>query len=409
MPVPLRVTIAGGGVAALEAALALRALAGDRVDLTLVADADAFEVRALRVGEPLRTASAPRIPLGQAAREIGFEHVRAEVARVDAPEHRVALSDGRRLRHDALLVAVGAVAVSPFAHARTLRPEHAAQDLRGILADLEEGWSGSMAFVVPSGASWPLPAYELALQMAGDVRAMGVTPRLTLVTPERTPLAVFGPQASSAVAGLLDRAGIDFLGGEHARVERTGRVLLADRELAAERILAMPLLRGPRVAGLPHDEDGFLVVDDLLAVQGAPDVWAAGDATAFPVKQGGLACQQADVAAEAIAARVVSDLDPRPWRPVLRGRLLTGRGARVLDRDHPRGEDRGVPPELRLWDPSRKVDGRHLSPWLREHGVGSAVDEAPPEASVTEVDVALPGPTPREALALEPLGPTPRR
>src|SRR3954451_22679113 len=46
-----RVLIAGGGVAALEALLALRADARDLVDVTLVADSEAFSYRSLQVGE----------------------------------------------------------------------------------------------------------------------------------------------------------------------------------------------------------------------------------------------------------------------------------------------------------------------------------------------------------------------
>ena len=48
----MRVLIAGGGVAALEAMLALRALAADRVSVVLVAPDREFVYRPLAVAEP---------------------------------------------------------------------------------------------------------------------------------------------------------------------------------------------------------------------------------------------------------------------------------------------------------------------------------------------------------------------
>ena len=89
-------------------------------------------------------------------------------------------------------------------------------------------------------------------------------------------------------------------------------------------MIALPRLRGRGIPGLPADAGGFLVIDEHARVTGAADVFAAGDATAEPIKQGGLAAQQADAAAEAIAAEAGAELDPRPYRPVLRGLLLTG-------------------------------------------------------------------------------------
>ena len=62
-------------------------------------------------------------------------------------------------------------------------------------------------------------------------------------------------------------------------------------------------------------------MDEHGRVSGIEDVYAAGDATTFPIKQGGLAAQQAVAAAEAIVARHGTDLDPQPFRPVLRGML----------------------------------------------------------------------------------------
>ena len=94
-------------------------------------------------------------------------------------------------------------------------------------------------------------------------------------------------------------------------------------------------------------------------------MYAAGDATSAPVKQGGLATQQADAAAAAIAARVVGPpIVPEPFHPVLRGLLLTG-GTPL----HVMSGGEGVASERPLWAPVGKVVARYLSPWLARHGV----------------------------------------
>jgi sulfide:quinone oxidoreductase len=66
-------------------------------------------------------------------------------------------------------------------------------------------------------------------------------------------------------------------------------------------------------------------------VYGLDAVYAAGDITSFPVKHGGLAAQQADVVAAAIAARAGVAIDPRPLKPVIRGMLLAGDATRFLE------------------------------------------------------------------------------
>ena len=127
-----------------------------------------------------------------------------------------------------------------------------------------------------------------------------------------------------------------------------------------DRVIALPRLLGPGFGGLPADAQGFLRTDDHGRVAGLEDVYAAGDVTSFPVKQGGLAAQQADAVAEAIAARLGAAIDPQPFRPVLRGLLKTGAAARYLAVGT--GESPGARPAL--WCPESKIFGRYLLPYL---------------------------------------------
>ncbi len=399
---PLNVVIAGGGVAAVEAALALRDMAAERVALTLVSPRPDFVMTPLSVGEPFGVTHAKHRSLPSIAQQLGAEVVAAAVQRVDADAHEVVLSDGGRRAYDALLLAPGARPVAAYGHVLTFQGEHDPTALAGLLADLEEGWSKSVAFVVPPGVAWTLPAYELALLTARDVRAMGIEDvRITLVTPERAPLALFGAAASEPVAALLAAAGIAVELGADAEI--TGGVIglgASGRTVTAERIVALPVLQGPRIPGVPRDADGFIRIDDHARVVDVDDVWAAGDGTTYPVKQGGIATQQADAAATQIAARAGADVAPEPFRPVLRGRLLTGETARYLRRAAA-GDGEGEASIEPLWWPPTKVAGRYLGPWLRAHDAGG---EPPPAATALDVDVALPADSAEAATTLDTLG-----
>ena len=67
----MRVLIAGGGVAALEAALALQALAEERVSVELLAPEPHFWYRPLSVAEPFGLGEAQRFELSELAPKAG--------------------------------------------------------------------------------------------------------------------------------------------------------------------------------------------------------------------------------------------------------------------------------------------------------------------------------------------------
>jgi sulfide:quinone oxidoreductase len=216
---PSHVVIAGGGVAALEALIALRDLAGDRVKVTLVAPTSDFVYRPLAVAEPFCLGHAARPPLRSVAADFGAEIVRGSVRQVDAEVSRVVLDDGTELGYDSLLIAVGARTEPAFRHAITFGAEGAPEALSGLIADVEDGYARRVAFVVPSSTVWSLPLYELALMTARDAWTAGMDGlELTFVSPEDRPLDIFGPEASDTVAHLLSSAGITFVGGTAADV-----------------------------------------------------------------------------------------------------------------------------------------------------------------------------------------------
>jgi sulfide:quinone oxidoreductase len=399
------IVIAGGGVAAVELALALHDLAGDRVRLTIVAPNAEFELRPLRTAEPFSRDRVRHHALATLAERVGAELVTASVTRVHADRHRV-VADEHTIGYDTLVLAVGGEHRPAYEKAFTFTGDVEAVDYHGLLQDIEEGYAHAVSFVVPPGMTWPLPLYELAIMTAREAWSMGIDDiKLQLVSPEPSPLALFGAQATEAMAELLAKAGVDFRGSTYVHETEANRFVPepGGEPLDSRRIVALPTIEGIRIDGVPTDEHGFVAVDAELRVVGLTDVFAAGDGTTLPVKQGGLACQQADAIAEQLAAAAGAPVEPQPFRPVLRGRVLTGHGAQYLER--PSGGDdpsAGPPSELRLWSASRKVDGRYLSPWLEELD-GPTVPEPAGDASG---DVEVEVPLDDGMLSLDPYSPT---
>jgi sulfide:quinone oxidoreductase len=385
---PFKVLIAGAGPAGLEAALALRDRAGDRVEITLVAPEEELTYRPLSVADPFSLAITRRYPLDAIAGDIGAERVVDRVGSVDPGARVVRTQGGLVLEYDALLLALGAGAEPEFRHGITFWGPGDAEAVHGLVQDVEGGYSRRVAFVVPGGITWSLPLYELALLTAASAYEANLAPTLHLITPEDTPLGVFGSVASESVTRLLEQAGIRLHRGEYA--EEAGRGTLELRPSGArievDRIVALPRLAGRPVPGLPSDPDGFLPVDEHGRVRGLDTVWAAGDATDFPLKQGGIATQQADAAALDIAARAGAPVEPEPFRPLLRGILMTGRGAWWMRNEPQGGHGEGEMAGHALWWPPSKIAGRWLSPYLAKRDEGARSE--PPHGTPLEIRLA---------------------
>jgi sulfide:quinone oxidoreductase len=284
-----------------------------------------------------------------------------------------------------VLVALGAKPLVAVPGAVTFRGPQDEGAFGAVLSAAREGRASRLVFTMPAGISWPLPLYELALLTAvhlADSGVGGVT--IELVTPEPHPLQLFGTAASEAIVELFQLHGIGLVTGVPLRVEQDALQLVGGERIEADRVVALPRLEGPGLPGLPHDGSGFVTVDEHQRVRGHDAVFAAGDVADFPVKQGGLAAQQADAAAEAIAAAAGADVDPRPFTPVLRGLLLTGLTPRFLRSELGRHETE-LDTEA-LWWPPAKIVGRYLAPFLAAQ---MHVSTSPPRSEGVEIDVEL--------------------
>jgi sulfide:quinone oxidoreductase len=364
-----RVLIAGGGIAGVEAALALHDLAADRIEVGLHDPRREFVFKPFAVGEPYGAARIFHCDLRELAEGCGASFHADGIVAIDAGRRIAVTRDGARLSYDHFVAASGVRMLWAVPGAVTFWGVADEGQVGAVVAALRAGRLRRLVLTMPAGRSWALPLYELALLGATALAKAGANhTRITVVTPEDAPLEIFGVHASEQATSLLQERGIEVLAGTHPVRFECGRLRIAPgQEIEADAVISLPRLEGRHIGGIPHDPDGFIGVDEHGKVIGLEGVFAAGDITTFPIKQGGVATQQADCVAEAIAAEAGAGIDPRPFDPVLRGVLWTGGAPRYLYGRPTGGYGETSSLSERPQWPLRngKVAGRYISPFLR--------------------------------------------
>jgi sulfide:quinone oxidoreductase len=366
-----KVLIVGGGVGSLEAALALRKLAGDKVQVAVCAGRSDFIYRPFAVGEPYGASRVLRYDLDGLLDRCGAEFRLENVGWIDTALRCAHTHDGNEIPYDYLIVACGARLLWSVPGAATFWGVADEGEVQEVVGQLREGRLRHLIFTMPGGHGWALPAYELALLAASEIERASITDtKLTVVTPEDGPLQIFGRRASEQVGELLAEHGIEVITGTHpVKYERDALSIVPGEDIEADAVISLPRIEGRRIEGLPYDPAGFIPVDDHSRIAGIANAFAIGDVTNFPVKQGGIATQQADVAVETIAAELGCDVEANPLDPVLRGVLWTGAKPRYLFGWLGGGHgETSVASERPPWpiDNPSKLIGRFLTPYLAE-------------------------------------------
>jgi sulfide:quinone oxidoreductase len=327
---PLKILVAGAGVSGLETVLALESLAPGGFDIEVLSPERHFVHRPHSSGAPFEPTSPIRTELAAIADDRGFDLTRDALDRVDAAGHEAVTQGGERMAYDVLVLALGARPVAAVSGALAFRGW---QDAAAVEDALESIGSGPtrVAYVARSAATWTLPLYELALQTGAWAKGRDVVADVLLATGELEPLEAFGSRASRQVAHLLRAGGVRFIPGVDVDRVQDGCLRIGpEGSIRVDLAVALPALFGPAMTGVPHDLAGFTSVDERGRVYGLDDVYAVGDMTSRPLKQGGLAAQQANVAASAIVASAGAPVRVQPYRPVLRAMLLGGRAPLYL-------------------------------------------------------------------------------
>jgi sulfide:quinone oxidoreductase len=381
-----RVLIAGAGVAGLEAAFALRDLAGDRVEVSLHDPGIEFAYRPFGIGEPYGTTRPFRYDLRRLSELCDASLHTGAIASVE-PERRIAISrEGERFPYDHLILATGARALWAVPGAATFWGVADEGQVGDLIVELRSGRLQRLVLTMPAEQGWYVPLYELALLVARVVgTAANHRARITVVTPEAAPLGIFGARAAEQTRALLAERSVDVVTGARPLEFAAGRLRI-DRgeDVDADAVIALPRLEGRRVSGIPHDRDGFVAVDKHGAVIGLERIYAAGDITSLPFKQGPFASQQADSVAEEIAAAVGVGIEPRPAGPRMRAVLWTGQGPRYLAAENGPSGGLSTPSQRHLeFLHNGRLTARYLSPLVDSLLASSGSD--PAEDGMAEV------------------------
>lgn len=322
------VVVCGGGIAGAEALLRLHRLGGDGVQITLVSPNDVVVYRPSAVLSPFTGEPVRAFPIQDLVTHCGARWIHDSLDWVDRDNHTVHTAAGQAIPFDALVLAIGGREAPAPAHTTVITDRNARTLYGEIIDGVDRGELRAITFLAPSGASWPMPLYELAFLTAKRSRDRGIDVELSMVIGDMHPLAAFGEQAASTVADRLAQAGIRLFTGARANIAGPHELTVEPHgvTLHPDRIVSVPRIIGPNVRGIPGDgRDRFLHIDPLGRVQGTDGhIFAAGDATDMPVKHGGIGAQQADTVAAAIA-HLAGLAGPAPLlRPVIRGTVLTG-------------------------------------------------------------------------------------
>jgi NADH dehydrogenase FAD-containing subunit len=364
---PARVLVAGSGVGALETILALHDDLGRDADLTLIAPDASFAYRPLAVAAPFG-AAVPRVQLDDVLRWRGVRRVPTRLAYVEPERRRIVAEDGEHLGYDFLVVATGAARRRARPGALTIGDAGDTKRIREAIVNLASRGRGALAFMVPGRTAWALPVYEAALMAATRADQAGSDAQMTIVTPERAPLEILGDRASKVVEALLRERGIAFRGSTFPfAVDDEELLAVPGRPVPADAVISAPELAHQPPVGLPGE--GRVPSDEFGRVDARDDIYVVGEASDRHVGHGGVAAEQADAAASAIAALIDAGRVADPFRPVIRAVLMTGSEPLYVRTEPGSGRPDAVS-RRPLWWPPVKIAGRHLGPALDGHGVG---------------------------------------
>lgn len=325
-----KILVLGGGFAGLESAFYLRMRLRDQAHITLVSDRDRFLFKPNTIYIPFGLDPEKlTFPLDRPARRkhISLRHTRAQ--EID-PDNKIVHADGHKLSYDFLVIATGA-GMRPEevpgldTHARTVWTPKEMLRLRTAFYELVEAARSNqhkrVLFLIPPNNKCSGPLYEIVMMLDTWLRRRQVRRLvdITWSTFEKGYIQAFGPRLHEFVGKEFARRGITgFTQYVVERVEPDHVVYRDGQELPYDLLVSFP----PYVAstpfpGLPSDERGFLKANlSTRQLEGHPEIYAAGDAADFPVKQAFLAFLQADAAAEHLAAQVLGTEPEIGFEPV---------------------------------------------------------------------------------------------
>ncbi|KLU60784.1 NADH dehydrogenase-like protein [Peptococcaceae bacterium CEB3] len=349
-----KVTILGGGIAGVEAAIHLRK---KNFEVTVVSNRDYVYIYPISIWVPTGEKTLPdvSVPLAKLAWKHGFKVIVDEVVSIRAVEGSVVLKTlGEYRDFDYLVIALGASKLKPQGAEHTLsicgEPREAAM-LHERLETLVRRGQGKIAIGFggnpqDQSAVRGGPAFEVAFNIDHFLRRRGLRKTFDLVffAPMESPGARMGKKAVEKMGRMFQSLGISTrFGRKIARFEPDGVVFEDGSVLASDLTMFIPAGAGHKAcldSDLPLSAAGFVEIDDYCQVTGFDHVYAIGDSAAlkgpeWTAKQGHLAEVMARNLAHNIATREEGGQDLHGYAEHV-GILCvmdSGNGAAYVERD----------------------------------------------------------------------------
>ena len=389
------VVVAGAGVAGLETALALQALAPEHVSVELIAPEDEFVYRPLAVAEPFHVGEVRRFPLARLVEAAGAELRNGVLAGVRPDEKLAVLADGKTVEYDVVVLALGARPLAAVPGALTFRglPEDS-EELARLLERVTTRDLRRLVFAVPDGLDLAVAA----------LRARHADGRVPLRAPDARRAH---DRHSRGAAARTVRDGGERGDGTSARDtrDRPPRRRRSPLRSKTARSSSRTAAQSPRTLSSHcrswrgHPSTGSPRTN---AASSAPTSTAASPSSPTCTRQ---AISHSPRSSRAASQPRKPTPSPRRSPPMQGRRCSRARAGRSCADCSSPGSCRGScvtrkrAPSLvdtqPLWWPPGKIVGRYLSPFLAEHlGLAATSETAPGDALPVEVAVDRPAWTP---------------
>ncbi len=301
------VTIIGGGIAGVEAAIYYRK---EGFEVELISDRSYVFIYPIAIWIPVQTTRFDDVAfsLDKLAHRHGFTLTVDRVTAISAADRTITLEEGGVRRTEHLIIATGASKMKHEGIEHTLSicgaPEQSILLKEKIEALVAKG-GGKIAFGFggnpndPSGVRGG-PGFELFFNLHHHLKKLGIRDKfeMTFFAPMPSPGARMGEKALRLMETMFARNRFATRYGKKIRrFEANGVVFEDDSRLESDLIMFIPAGDGPeliRNSDLPRNNAGFVRIDNHCEIEGVKGWYAIGDAAAlegpdWKAKQGHIA------------------------------------------------------------------------------------------------------------------------
>ncbi|KUJ06579.1 nucleotide-binding domain-containing protein [Mollisia scopiformis] len=216
--------------------------------------------------------------------EAQFEFILASAESLDVDNKSVGISGGRTLKYDFLILATG----SHYKGDTPLKGLGSTEATQTALHDFQAQIQKAQKIVVAGGGVTGIEvAGEIAYEYGSKKEVILIASNPTLLHESPPFISKFATKELHNLNVTL-KLGTKITSHTHSTPDNKHHLLLSNNEKLVADLYIPTFGLLPNSSYIPSNflnENGYLVVDDFLAVKGAKDVWAIGDVSAVEPSQ----------------------------------------------------------------------------------------------------------------------------